>query len=159
MEERRGRLRAIAAEIPRIAGKALGTRGFGEAQLVTQWDAVMGPELAARLSPDRLTFPRGERRGGTLRLRVASAFALEAQHLEPAIIERINGFFGYGAVARLVLVQGPPKYAGQQAAPQPRRLSAAEADALETRLAAIANPALRQALARLGAAVIGSKRG
>lgn len=159
MEERRGRLRSIAAEIPRIAGKALGTRGFGEAQLVTQWEAVMGPELASKLSPDRLSFPRGERRGGTLRLRVASAFAVEAQHLEPAIIERINGFFGYGAVARLVLVQGPPRHGGQPAVPQPRRLTVAEASALETRLAAVPDPALREALARLGTAVIGSKRG
>jgi len=139
VESRRGSLRAIAAEIPRIAGAALGKRGFGEAQLVTHWDDVMG-ELAEKLSPDRLTFARGERRAGTLRLRVASAFALEAQHLEPVIIERINGFFGYGAVARIVLVQGPPRQA-----PPPakllRPLDQAEQEA------------------RLGAAVIGAKRG
>ena len=152
MEKRRGGLRAIAAEIPRVAGVALGKRGFGEAQLVTHWDTIMGPELAEKLSPERLSFARGERRAGTLRLRVASAFALEAQHLEPVIIERINGFFGYAAVARIVLVQGPPLHA-PQAAPVARPLTTSEQHALETQLESIADPALRQALTRLGAAV------
>lgn len=158
MENRRGSLRAIAAEVPRIAGTALGKRGFGEAQLVTQWEAVMGPELAGKLSPERLSFARGERRAGTLRLRVGSAFALEAQHLEPIIIERINGFFGYGAVARIVLIQGPPPQSAQ-AVPQPRALNAAEQRALDERLQGVADPDLRQALGRLGAAVIGSRQG
>ena len=157
MQDRRGSLRAIAAEIPRIAGAALGKRGFGEAQLITHWDTVMGPELAAQISPERLSFPRGERRNGTLRLRVAPAFAVEAQHLEPVIIERINGFFGYGAVARLALVQGPPV---QTAPAQPplRPLSPNEQATLDARLEGVADPELRQALARLGAALMGTRR-
>jgi hypothetical protein len=158
VQERRGGLRAIAAEIPRIAATALGKRGFGEAQLVTQWEAVMGPELAAKLAPDRLNFARGERAGGTLRLRVASAFATEAQHLEPVLIERINSFFGYGAVARIVLVQGPPIQADCQAAPPPRPLSDAERADLAQRVATVPEGDLRDALARLGASVIGSNR-
>lgn len=157
MEERRGSLRAIAAEVPRVAATTLGKRGFGEAQLVTQWEAVMGPELAGKTAPDRLTFARGERALGTLRLRVASAFAVEAQHLEPVIIERINSFFGYRAVARIILVQGPLPQAAPPV-PQPRALSAAEETGLDQRLAALPEGELRQALRRLGAAVIGSKR-
>ena len=156
MEKRRGGLRAIGAEVARIAGAALGKRGFGEAQLVTQWEAVIGPELAEKLSPERLTFPRGERRNGTLRLRVVSAFATEAQHLEPVLIERINAFFGYGAVARLALVQGP----ALTAAPTPpglRKLSPEEQRAIDARVAGVADPELRAALARLGSAVAGSR--
>ncbi len=156
MLERRGSLRALAAEVPGVAAIALGKRGFGEAQLVTQWDAVMGAELAAKLVPDRLTFPRSERSLGTLRLRVASAFAIEAQHLEPVIIERINGFFGYRAVARIVLVHGlpPPAAAGT---PLPRPLTATEQGSLDRRVAAVPEGELREALRGLGAAVIGSK--
>jgi len=157
VERRRGGLRAIAAEIPRIAGAALGKRGFGEAQLVTQWDAVIGSELAAKLAPERLSFTRGERKNGTLRLRVASAFATEAQHLEPVLIERINAFFGYGAVARLVLVQGPAPHAAT-ATPPPRPLSAAEQGVIDARVAGIRDPELRDALARLGTAVASARR-
>lgn len=156
VEKRRGGLRAIAAEIPRVAGAALGKRGFGEAQLVTQWEAVIGPELAQKLSPERLSFPRGERRNGTLRLRVPSAFATEAQHLEPVLIERINAFFGYGAVARLTFVQGPPLDAAPSA-PRSRPLTQAEQREIEARVAGVADPELRAALQRLGAAVAGSR--
>jgi hypothetical protein len=156
VEKRRGGVRAIGAEIPRVAGLALGKRGFGEAQLVTQWDAVMGSELAAKLSPDRITFARGERRDGTLRVRVASAFAPEAQHLEPVLIERINAFFGYRAVARLVFVQGPPLNA-KTVVPPLRKLNKQEQTTLDGSLSTIENEELRTALARLGAAVIASR--
>ena len=156
MEERRGGIRAIAAEVPRVAKAALGKRGFGEAQLVTQWEAVIGAELAAKLAPDRLSFARGERRDGVLRLRVASAFAIEAQHLEPLIIERINGFFGYQAVARLVLVQGPPPRHAE-ARPPLRPLDPAERQAIDESVAMVPDQGLREALARLGAAIRGSR--
>jgi hypothetical protein len=156
VEKRRGGVRAIAAEIPRVAAVALGKRGFGEAQLITQWEAVMGSELADKLSPDRLSFSRGERREGTLRLRVASAFAPEAQHLEPLLIERINAFFGYRAVARLVFVQGPPINAKPVVAPL-RKLNKEEQTTLDGSLSTIENEDLRTALARLGAAVIASR--
>lgn len=154
-EERRGRLRAIAAEVPKIAGAALGKRGFAEAQLVAQWPAIIGESLAAGVSPDRLSFPRGERRDGTLHLRVAPGLALEVQHREPVLIERINAFFGYRAVARLALTQGPP---AQPAPPPPRRrpLKAEERQSLDQRLQAIEDAGLKAALQRLGEAVIGS---
>lgn len=155
-EERRGRLRAIAAEIPKIAGAALGKRGFAEAQLVAQWPAIIGETLAAGVSPERLSFPQGERREGTLHLRVAPGLALEVQHREPVLVERINAFFGYRAVARLALKQGPP---AQPAAPPPphrRPLKAEERQSLDRRLAAIDDAALKAALQRLGEAVIGT---
>jgi hypothetical protein len=142
---------------PRIAGAALGKRGFGEAQLVTQWEAVIGDELANKLTPERITFPRGERRNGTLRLRVASAFATEAQHLEPVLIERINAFFGYGAVSRLVFIQGPP-LSTAPAPPRLRKLSADEQRDIESRVAGVADPELRAALARLGTAIAGNRQ-
>jgi hypothetical protein len=154
-EERRGRLRAIAAEVPKIAGAALGKRGFAEAQLVAQWPAIIGESLAPGVSPEKLSFPRGERRDGTLQLRVAPGLALEVQHREPVLVERINAFFGYRAVARLALRQGPP---AQAEPPPPRRrpLKAEERQSLDQRLRAIKDAELKAALRRLGEAVIGS---
>ena len=48
------------------------------------------------------------RAGGVLVLHVAGAAALELQHSELQILERINGFFGYPAITRLRLIQAPP---------------------------------------------------
>ena len=155
--ERRGRMRALAAEVPQIAGAVLGKRGFAEAQLVAQWPAIIGETLAAGAAPEKLSFSRGERREGTLHLRVAPGVALEIQHREPLLVERINAFFGYRAVARLALKQGPlPPSAPPP--PQPRPLKSEERQQLDGTLAGVEDPALRAALARLGAAVIGSDK-
>jgi hypothetical protein len=156
-EERRGRLRALAAEIPRIAGAVLGKHGFAEAQLVAQWPAIIGEDIARAASPERLSFPRGERRDGTLHLRVAPAVALELQHREPVLLERINAFFGYRAVARLALRQAPPAAAQPRRAPAARPLDSEERRWLEGQVADIEDPELRAALERLGKAVAASK--
>jgi hypothetical protein len=157
-ERRRGGVRAIAAEVPRIAGAVLGKRGFGEAQLVAQWPAIIGESLADGVSPEKLSFPRGERRDGTLHLRVAPGLGLEVQHREPVLIERINAFFGYRAVARLALKQGPPATAPTPSPPRPRPLKAEERQSLDARLQTIEDGDLKAALRRLGEAVIGTPR-
>ena len=155
---RRGGMRRIGAELPHLAGPILGKQGIGEAQLVAQWAAIVGPGFAERCWPIRLSFGRGERQLGTLRLRVAAAAALELQHQEPILVERINGYFGYRAIARLQLVQGPPPLGEAPAPAPPRPLAPHEGAALHDRLAAIADPDLRAALERLGRAVIGTAR-
>ena len=157
LDERRGGMQAIGASLTRIAKPVLGKQGLGEAQLLAEWPAIVGDELARHCSPIKLSFPRGERRDGTLRLRVASAAALEIQHREPVLLERINGYFGYRAVIRLVLVQGGAPPEAGSVPPPPRPLEPAERQALDRRLDGIADPALRDALRRLGTAIIGQK--
>ena len=156
VEKRHGTMRALAGAVAKVAGPVLGKGGFAAAQLVTQWEAVMGAEWAEKLGPERLDFPRGERQGGTLRLRAAPGAALEAQHATPILLERINGFFGYRAVERLVFVQGPlprPRRKAKAAAP----LAPGDRAALDRRLDGIEDPGLREALRRLGEAVMGAE--
>lgn len=159
MDKRRGSMRALASEIAKVAAPALGKRGFGAAQLITDWAAIVGPAWAEKVSPDRLSFPMGERRDGTLRVRVASGLGPEVQHGAPLLLERINGFFGYRAVARLALVQGPPTRLARPVRRPPAPLAAADRQALDRRLAAIEDPALRAALLRLGEAMGPPRRG
>jgi hypothetical protein len=157
-EERRGTLRAIAASVPKIAGAVLGKRGFGEAQLIAQWPAIIGEALARGMSPDRLSFPRGERSGGTLHVRVGPGYALEVQHREPVLIERVNAFFGYRAVARLAIVQGPLALPDGPAAVPRRPLKNEERQALDQGLAELEDGALKSALQRLGEAIIATPK-
>lgn len=158
-EQRRGKMRAVGRELPRIAGRALGKRGLGEAQLVAEWRAVVGEELAAETLPMRLSFVQGGRRNGVLKLRVTSAAALAVQHREPQILERINSFFGYGAVARLALVQGPLPDRVRTRLRVPRALTAAERASLSRRISQVSDPGLKSALERLGAAILAEPEG
>jgi hypothetical protein len=129
------------------AGAALRKYGFAEERLITHWPTLMGEDLGGRTLPVRLRFPQGQRQGGTLFIRASGPTALEVQHLSPQIIERINGFFGYPAVAALRLEQGPvERPARAKAGPAP-----APAEVDEPLLEAVADEGLRQALARLQA--------
>jgi hypothetical protein len=92
-----------------------------------------------------------------LKLRVEPAAALEVQHRAPLLLERVNLYFGRAVAARLVLVQGPLPL-GRPARPAPPRpLRAEQSAALDMRLAGVAAPGLREALARLGRMVLGER--
>lgn len=155
MRQRRGSgPKALSALLPRIAGKALRERGFDTAAIVTDWPAIVGELLASETVPEKLVRPRGANSGGTLHIRVNGAFATELQHLEPVMIERINGFFGYAAVARLALIQGPVSpYTRKRKKSPDRAESAPLPAALIGELAEIEDEDLRAALERLGRAL------
>ena len=59
--------------------------------------------LARHTIPEKLTFSRGQKTGGTLTIACENGFATELQHMQPIILERLAGYFGYQAVARIVI--------------------------------------------------------
>ena len=150
-----GAPRPIGALAAKLVAKPLGKRGFAAASLAAGWPAIVGEALAGGTLPLRVVFARGARTGGVLHLRVASgALALQMQHLEPLILERVNGHYGYAAVSRLALTQGPvPRRARPpRAAPAPT----GEIDpTLKGRIAALPDADLRAALEGLGRRLAG----
>jgi len=85
------------------------------------------------------------------------SLATELMHLAPLLIERINGYFGFCAVARLKINQGPlPKARGRRARPI-RPLAATEERGLMASLTDVEDAELRRALEALGRAVIGRR--
>jgi hypothetical protein len=157
LDKRRGGMRALGAALAPITAPILGKEGGATAQLMAEWRAIVGDALAEACWPVKLSFPRGARRDGTLRLRALPAMALEIQHREPILLERINGYFGYRAVARLAMIQGPLPLEERMAPPELRCLAAEEQRALDERVSPVTDPELRAALARLGSAMIGRR--
>ena len=153
-ERRRGGMRAIAASLPKVTGKAVGRRGLGEAGLIAHWAEIVGAELAAVCLPRRISYPRRDRRlDGALTLRVAAGHALSIQHLEPIILARINQHLGYAGVSRLKLQQGPIGQRPRRRPPAPPPLDAETLAALDHKLAALDDEALATAFRRLGSAL------
>lgn len=123
--------KAIGAHVPAITKKAFERFGFPQAALLTDWEAIVGQDLARFTEPERLKWPRlddaasadeaeaatgksGRSRpaakglaGATLVLRVDGPLAIEVQHKSAQIIERINGYFGFRAVTDLRILQAP----------------------------------------------------
>ena len=149
--ERRGLTRALAEPLRDVTRSAVGTRSLGEAALLSDWASIAGAEFAQYCWPRRIAFPkRTERREGTLVLRVKPGQAPRVGHYEPVIVERVNAYFGYKAVARLRLEQGAlPERKTTRPKPKPT-LDAEESEAARREVAEVGDPDLRAALERLG---------
>jgi hypothetical protein len=147
---RGGGLRRLPDLLTRVLEPAARRRGLAEARLLAEWPTIVGPALAARCHPIRLS-QRTDRPGGILLLHVAGAAALELQHSEPQVLERINGFFGYDAVRRLRLIQAPlPRRSALPAMPVKGSPSDADEVEIARMVRDIRDPGLRAALRSLG---------
>lgn len=150
--------KTVGSFVPRLTQKAFEKYGFSAATLLTDWATIVGADIAGFTAPERLKWPvkpgaRDEvaegaegRPGATLVLRVEPARALDVEYRGRQIVERINAYFGYRAVAQLRLVQGP--LTAERSAPP------AEVAAPRGVDAAPASDPLASALARLGASVM-----
>ncbi|CAK0740178.1 DUF721 domain-containing protein [uncultured Gammaproteobacteria bacterium] len=147
--------RTLASLVPILAGKILGgRRGLSLGTLLVEWPSIVGPRLAARTTPIKLAFPAGRKNNAVLYLRAWGGIAIEVQHDEPRIIERLNGFLGHAAIARLKLIQAPPTPpAGRSHKKRERVLTPGEERAVAAQVAMIQDEGLRETLIRLGCAL------
>lgn len=152
--------------LSKVVGETFKRRGFASAELVTRWTEIVGVEIAAHSEPIKIQWTRGASSSrpapasgaesgwgqdpGTLILRVEGPAAVEIQHLANVICERVNRFLGWRAVERIALRQAPLRNALRQPVPTTDPAAAAR---IAASLPEIADDELRQALARLGAAV------
>lgn len=147
---RRSGLRSLAGVVPGLTDPMLRKRGFVEGRIVRDWPLIAGMDLATACLPESLSFPRGRRDGATLRLLAAPGRALEVQHALPQLIERVNAHFGWAAVARVAMRQGPLPVPPRSRRRPLRALTPAESAGIAERVAGVADPELRRRLAALG---------
>ncbi len=140
--------------VGKVVGESFRRQGFASAELVTRWTEIAGAEIAACSEPIKIQWTRPaegeEREPGTLVLRVEGPAAIEIQHLANVILERVNRFLGWRAVARLALRQAPLRHDERKAT---RRVDPAAAARVAATLTNMGDDDLKQALARLGAAI------
>ncbi len=152
LNQRRNRSELLSNSIGRLTKPMFGKRGLADGVIARDWNAIVGDAIATHSQPEKIAYAWRKRTNGILHLRVDnSAMATQLQHLEPQLLERINGHFGYQAVTRLRFLHGPlPK-----AALSPRqRKQAVPSESRQRELAktleGIEDPELRQALEKLG---------
>lgn len=131
--------------------------GIAESRLITEWPQIAGEVLGGKTLPKRLVFAKGTRDNGTLHLTVAPGWALEVQHLEPIILEKIATFFGYRAVGKIHITQAPLPIKEKPRRKEPPALSAEKEQALHALTDSVADDELRTALESLGSAMMREK--
>ncbi|MEI8147344.1 MAG: DUF721 domain-containing protein, partial [Alphaproteobacteria bacterium] len=152
--QRSGRARAVADLVPAIGGQAFRKFGFTQSVLVERWEEVVGAQYARHSRPESLSFPRGEKANGNLKVAVTGALAPMLRHVEPQVIERVNRLLGYAAVARLTLRHADIEARPRAAPPAPPAELTPET---RSTLRDIADPDLRASLESLARALSGSK--
>jgi len=103
---RGGEARMIGDLMPAIGRTAFRRFGFVQSSVVTRWPEIIGAAHARNCAPESIRFPVGEKSEGTLHLVVSPGHAPIIQHVIPEIIDRVNRFFGYRAVAQVRMRQG-----------------------------------------------------
>ncbi|WP_448662372.1 DUF721 domain-containing protein [Sphingomonas sp. CJ20] len=150
---RSNRARAVSELLPDVGRAAFRKFGFVQHAIVSRWGEIVGERYARVSAPESIRFPQGKRAEGVLSLVISGAHAPMMQHIAPEIIERVNRFFGYEAVARLAIRHGEVRRP-QKAVPPPslKPLSEAMGDSLR----GIADPELKAVLEALAAGVAAS---
>jgi hypothetical protein len=138
--------RPLSAVLPGLVRPAFRGHAAVAAQLLADWPSIVGPTYAPLTTPRRLAT-------GLLTIACTGPVAMELQHVAPLVIERINAHLGRVAVERLRFVQAPTPRAAPSARAAPR-------PALQAARAAVAGlppSELRDALERLGRAVLAGR--
>ena len=148
--ERSCRPRAAGELVGDVGGQSFRRFGFIQSAIVSRWGEIVGERYARASCPESIKFPAGKKAGGALTLLVDGAHAPLIQHLAPMIIERVNRFFGYAAINRIVFKQGrPPAPPARPERPQLRAVPKELGEGLRE----IADPELRACLVSLGAQI------
>ncbi|MBS0126199.1 DUF721 domain-containing protein [Thetidibacter halocola] len=139
--------------------KASGSRGFAESRVLTHWEEIVGPDLAAIARPVDVKYGR-EGLGATLTVLTTGANAPILTMRREELRQRINGAYGYNAIARIRVTQtaatgfadGRVDFVHRKAdAPPPEPVITPQARAVAD---GVADEGLRAALERLAANVI-----
>jgi hypothetical protein len=148
--QRANRARSVSELLPDVGGAAFRKFGFVQSAVVSRWSEIVGERYARVSAPESIRFPQGKRAEGVLHLLVSGAFAPMMQHIAPEIVERVNRFFGYTAIARVAIRHGDIKRPAKTAPPPSLKPLSAEMGAS---LRGIADPELKAVLEALAAGV------
>ena len=144
----------LSSLVDRITARSFEARGLAAAGIAAEWPAIVGEAVAACSWPECL------RPDGTLRVCVSGPVAVEMQHLEPQILERIAVYYGYRAVTRLAYVNRPPPPSKPSRERRPPPVVDADTAArIDAAVAPTRDRHLRAALAALGRAVLARRHG
>ncbi len=148
-------LQKLTGEVRRIVQPVLGKHGFANADIIENWSALVGEELARGIMPDHLHFDRRDRKNGVLYVKsVGGAFAMLLEHQKTRVIEKINTFFGYPAVGSIKIIQGSLKLKKPTLKKAEKKLTAQQVKTLTQKVQSIEDETLRQKVFDVGSALL-----
>ena len=95
-------LRPFSSSIPKTLKKHLRKGGYNYSNIVDNWTKMVSKEISDACYP--LTLKMGkEMKDGTLVLNVIHGKELDVEYKKNEIIDKINSFFGYSCINKIIL--------------------------------------------------------
>jgi hypothetical protein len=140
------------------------SRGFAVSRLLTHWAEIAGPEIAEIARPVNISYGRGGL-GATLTVLTTGPQAPMLEMQKDKLREKVNGVYGYNAIARVRITQTAPDgfHEGQALftpAPKPG-ITPPDPEVVQAAAKAarpVQNDDLRAALERLGRNVLSNPK-
>ena len=151
----RRKFKTIGTNVTKIVKPLISKRGFGNSEIINNWVNIVGDKLAQNITPQKISYNNNSNVEGVLLLRVnSSSVALELQYIEKQIVNKINTYFGFNAVGRIKIIQGPIPAPEKKITNKIKTIANTDKIELERKLNSVKDPDLRVALAALGTAII-----
>lgn len=156
----RHRARPLSEVVSGVLEPILAKRAGMTMELTNAWPDIIGGTLGKHSRPEKIVWPRrisddDPFKAATLNVACDGAHAIFLQHEMDAILERINTFLGFAAIARIKIFQKPvadlSKDVPQMIQPE---LNNSEKQRLSDILGDIEDDELRAKLAKLGQGIL-----
>ncbi len=137
--------------------------GFAKSDIILHWRDIVGELLSRSSLPERLVMPRDHEnstsnKAGVLHIRIDGSFAPEMQHLEALVIDRINSYYGFKAVEKLIFHHGAVQQDAETRKYSPPILTDSQKSELDLLLQDVKDDKLRKSLFTVGAEIMGRQK-
>jgi hypothetical protein len=138
-----------------IAKGLLGKNAFVEIDIIRNWSKIVGEQLAENSVPLELNFNADQKNNGVLKICVATgALAMEIEQKKIIILEKINTYFGYNAVAAIKVVQNQSVMTMTGMKKDEKQISESQKNMLNDMVEDLKSDDLKEALLRLGESIL-----
>lgn len=147
--------RALSEVLPDIVTPLLKSHGIKNPSLFYDWKRIVGEPLASLSRPYAITYKKFAVGGGTLRLMIDPSIALQFQHTQAQILDRINTYCGYRAIDNFIVKQ---EYLNLGPSSKEKELTVQEKERITQQLDHIKSIEVSKALQSFGEALIADSK-
>ena len=150
-------LKLISNAVPRVTDKVFKRKYIALGRIVTHWKEIMGEKMASYAQPLKIHYRKPKRKGdkaeATLEIATSSSHASLLIMQKGVLLEKINHIFGDNWVTDIKFVHTPAN-APEKVQKQTKPLTIEEKNSLSHMLENIDDPAMKERLEKMGAALL-----
>lgn len=115
-------MKELSDVLGKVTDSIYSKKGYVEGQILTNWMNIVGSEIASCSIPDGVVFSGNKKHAATLKIQVSSDKIFELDFMKDSLIERINNYFGYNAIGRIVIKQYVPLLKSESSTESPKEI-------------------------------------